>query len=231
MGEHRYELGVRWTGNRGAGTTGYRDYDRHLTLTAAGKPVLLGSADPTFRGDAERWNPEELLVAALAQCHLLSYLHVAVTHGVVVTDYSDDPVGLMTQQGIGGHFTQVVLHPVVTDRRPGPPRPRHPAARRGRVGVLHRVVGQLPGDPRAADPGGATGLRVGSVVSTGSTADSGSADDSGQGRAATEQVLSRSPLARATYLLDGGRTPRSTQAVSRSKASRAQGRSGRRRSG
>ena len=85
-----------------------------MTLVAAGKPPLLGSADKPFRGDPSRWNPEELLLAALSQCHLLSYLHVAVTHGVVVTGYRDDPVGLMTQQGIGGHFTQVVLHPVVT---------------------------------------------------------------------------------------------------------------------
>ena len=37
---------------------------RDLVLRAAGKPELLGSADPTFRGDAGRWNPEELLVAA-----------------------------------------------------------------------------------------------------------------------------------------------------------------------
>ena len=38
--------------------------------------MLAGSADKTFRGDADRWNPEELLVAALSACHLLSYLHL-----------------------------------------------------------------------------------------------------------------------------------------------------------
>lgn len=114
MADHTYELDITWTGNRGEGTTGYRDYDRTLTLTAAGKPDVLASADPTFRGDADRWNPEELLVAALAQCHLLSYLHVAVMHGVVVTDYRDCPVGTMSQEGIGGHFTGVLLRPRVT---------------------------------------------------------------------------------------------------------------------
>ena len=114
MGTHHYRLGVAWTGNRGTGTSGYRDYARDLTLRADGKPELLGSADPTFRGDAGRWNPEELLVAALAQCHLLSYLHVAVTHGVVVTDYHDEPEGTMEQSGIGGRFTRVLLRPVVT---------------------------------------------------------------------------------------------------------------------
>ena len=112
--EHSYALDLEWHGNRGSGTSGYRDYARDVVLRAAGKPALEGSADPTFRGDASRWNPEELLVAALAQCHLLSYLHMAVTHGVVVTAYTDAPVGTMVQQGVGGHFTRVLLRPVVT---------------------------------------------------------------------------------------------------------------------
>lgn len=112
--EHRYELDLEWTGNRGSGTGGYRDYGRQVTLSAVGKPDLLGSADRAFRGDADRWNPEEMLVAALAQCHLLSYLHVACSAGVVVTAYADSPVGTMSQEGIGGHFTRVLLRPRVT---------------------------------------------------------------------------------------------------------------------
>lgn len=112
--DHTYALDLEWHGNRGTGTSGYRDYARDVVLQAAGKPALEGSADPTFRGDASRWNPEELLVAALAQCHLLSYLHMAVTHGVVVTAYTDSPVGTMAQVGVGGRFTRVLLRPVVT---------------------------------------------------------------------------------------------------------------------
>lgn len=111
---HRYELDLVWQGNRGAGTTGYRDYGRQVLVTAEGKPELQGSADSAFRGDADRWNPEELLVAALAQCHLLSYLHSAVNHGVVVTAYNDRPVGVMEQIGQGGRFTGVTLRPHVT---------------------------------------------------------------------------------------------------------------------
>lgn len=114
MTEHRYALDVTWQGNRGGGTTGYRDYGRNVLLRAAGKPDLLASADPAFRGEAERWNPEELLVAALSQCHLLSYLHSAVVHGIVVTAYDDAPVGTMEQVGQGGRFTSVVLRPRVT---------------------------------------------------------------------------------------------------------------------
>lgn len=114
MADHHYALDLTWQGDRGTGTSGYRDYDRTVLLTASGKPDLLGSADPTFRGDAARWNPEELLLAALAQCHLLSYLHSAVNHGVVVTAYDDSPVGTMAQVGQGGRFTSVTLRPRVT---------------------------------------------------------------------------------------------------------------------
>lgn len=111
---HAYEVAVEWAGNRGTGTSGYREYGRELLIHAANKAPLEGSADPTFHGNRERWNPEELLVAALAQCHMLSYLHMAVRAGVVVTDYRDDAIGTMRQQGLGGSFTEVLLRPHVT---------------------------------------------------------------------------------------------------------------------
>jgi organic hydroperoxide reductase OsmC/OhrA len=112
--EHQYSVGVQWTGNRGEGTTGYKAYGRDSVITTEGKPSLECSADRSFRGDAERWNPEDLLVAALSQCHMLSYLHVAVLHGVVVTGYRDEATGVMVQTADGGgHFRSVTLRPIV----------------------------------------------------------------------------------------------------------------------
>ncbi|WP_229054129.1 OsmC family protein [Aeromicrobium sp. Leaf350] len=112
--DHHYAVDVAWQGNRGTGTSGYREYGRDVLVRASGKPDLAGSADVPFRGAADRWNPEELLLAALAQCHLLSYLHSAVQHGVVVVGYTDDAVGTMEQVGQGGRFTSVTLRPRVT---------------------------------------------------------------------------------------------------------------------
>ena len=115
LGEHRYALTATWTGDRGSGTSGYRDYARDVTISIAGKPDLLASADRPFRGDPGRWNPEDMLIAALAECHLLSYLHACVTAGVVVTSYRDEATGLMREDGRGGGaFAEVVLHPKVT---------------------------------------------------------------------------------------------------------------------
>lgn len=111
---HHYRVGVEWTGNQGSGTDGYRNYGRGYMIRIAGKPDIAGSSDPAFRGDAAKHNPEEMLVAALASCHMLAYLHIATLAGVVVTAYTDAAEGAMATEGNSGHFTEVTLHPVVT---------------------------------------------------------------------------------------------------------------------
>ena len=115
---HGYETRTAWTGDQGSGTTNYRSYRRWYETTASGRPALSGSSDPSFRGDADRWNPELLLVAALSQCHLLWYLHLCSANGVVVTGYVDVAEGAMveTDEG-GGRFEQVVLRPIATVAR------------------------------------------------------------------------------------------------------------------
>lgn len=119
LNEHHFSTSVFWTGNRGTGTSGYRDYGRDHSVTAAGVPALLGSADRTFHGDRDRWNPELLLIAALSQCHMLSYLHVAVLHGVAVTQYEDSATGTMVLNADGsGQFSSVTLNPRIAVAEP-----------------------------------------------------------------------------------------------------------------
>jgi len=118
--EHHYLTQLRWTGNRGEGTTNYRAYDRDHVLSAGGKPEIAGSSDPSFRGNPLRYNPEELLVASLSSCHLLWYLHLCAVNGVVVVDYRDSAEGVMDEADNGsGRFLSVVLRPVVTVREAG----------------------------------------------------------------------------------------------------------------
>ncbi|MGH3747387.1 MAG: OsmC family protein [Micromonosporaceae bacterium] len=86
------------------------------------------SSDPSFLGDAGRWNPEELLVASLSQCHMLWYLHLCADNGVVVTEYvvlhrafSEFPGALRTQGALA-----VTPTPAIGAARLGrhhPPRP------------------------------------------------------------------------------------------------------------
>jgi organic hydroperoxide reductase OsmC/OhrA len=113
-GLHPYRATVRWTGNRGTGTSDYRAYGRDHLLLFDGKPPLEGSSDPHFRGDAGRYNPEELLVASLAACHMLWYLHLCAVNGIVVEQYLDEAEGtLELAPDGGGRFVGVTLHPSV----------------------------------------------------------------------------------------------------------------------
>ena len=114
-GQHQYQLTIQWTGNKGTGTSSYSAYERSHEIIADNKAAILASSDPAFRGDKTRYNPEELLVASLASCHMLWYLHLCSAAGVIVTGYQDNATGTMmeTTNG-GGYFKEVILNPVVT---------------------------------------------------------------------------------------------------------------------
>lgn len=107
---------MTWTGNLGTGTSAYRAYSRNHEISGQGKIASLPcSSDPAFHGERARYNPEELLVASLSACHMLSYLHLCADAGIIVTEYRDEAGGLMSENADGsGNFTRVTLHPHVT---------------------------------------------------------------------------------------------------------------------
>jgi organic hydroperoxide reductase OsmC/OhrA len=111
---HHYEVQVRWTGSNGVGTQTYISYQRDHVIEAKGKPPIEGSSDPAFRGDAKRYNPEELLVASLSSCHMLWYLHLCAVNSVVVVGYEDTASGVMEEKRTGAAFVRVNLNPLVT---------------------------------------------------------------------------------------------------------------------
>ncbi|WP_374464311.1 OsmC family protein [Chryseobacterium sp.] len=115
MKTHHYKTTIQWTGNKGSGTSSYRDYERSHTISAENKPVIEGSSDPAFRGDRTKYNPEEMLLSSLSSCHMLWYLHFCSEAGIIVTEYTDEASGIMAETASGsGHFTEVILHPRVT---------------------------------------------------------------------------------------------------------------------
>lgn len=111
--EHRYRTAIVWTGNLGEGTSGYRAYSRNHEIHAAGKTgILPGSADPAFRGDPARYNPEELFVSSLGACHMLWMLHLCADAGIAVLEYQDQPEGLLAEDDDGsGEILEVILRP------------------------------------------------------------------------------------------------------------------------
>ncbi len=119
MKEHTYAVTVNWTGNTGEGTASYTAYKRDFTVEGLGKAPILGSADPAFRGNSERWNPEDMLLASVSACHKLWYLHLCAVNDVNVLEYVDYPVARMVE-GDGqrkGHFKDAELRPQIVISR------------------------------------------------------------------------------------------------------------------
>ncbi|QKX07636.1 OsmC family peroxiredoxin [Aquimarina sp. TRL1] len=112
MKEHNYKATVKWTGNKGKGTSNYKEFERCHTISIEKKPDILCSSDPAFRGDKTKYNPEELLLSSLSACHMLWYLHLCSESNVIITEYSDQATGIMYETCNGsGHFSEVNLNP------------------------------------------------------------------------------------------------------------------------
>ena len=112
--EHHFAARLVWTGAEHGPTRDYQSYSRDYRVEVEGKPPLIGSSDPAFRGDAAKHNPEDLLVAALSACHLLSYLALCAQAGIEVVAYEDQASGLMAIKERRMRFVEVTLAPHVT---------------------------------------------------------------------------------------------------------------------
>lgn len=91
--QHRYAAELTWSGSTGVG---YDDYPRAHTAVVGGERYAM-SSDPSFGGDPDLRNPEQLLVLAASSCQLLSFLAVAARARLDVIAYDDAAIGVMTQ--------------------------------------------------------------------------------------------------------------------------------------
>ena len=106
-------------------------YSRGHVLSFDGGLIVPASASPHVVGKwavEEAVDPEEMFVAALSNCHMLTFLHKARLAGFVVTRYRDEAVGVMEKTAEGRMaVTRVTLHPEITydGRRPSPDEAEH----------------------------------------------------------------------------------------------------------
>ena len=113
MTEHHFACRLRWTGAEGGPTRDYKSYSREYEVLIEGKAPIVCSSDPAFKGDGSKLNPEDMLVAALAGCHMLTYLAECARAGIEVTAYEDRASGRMTVKDRRLRFTEVTLAPTV----------------------------------------------------------------------------------------------------------------------
>lgn len=107
--ESRFETRVRWTGSYVEGQTGGRSYTRDMLVEPAGKPPIPGSASAHFLGDDARYNPEDLMLASIAECHLLTYLALATQAGIRLAELKIEVTGTVGMRDGKTRFRSATL--------------------------------------------------------------------------------------------------------------------------
>ncbi len=97
-------------------------YSRDHTVTYDRGPVIGVSAGTDYLGNAACADPEQLLVNALASCHMLYFLALCEGSGLKVSCYSDRAVGRVEKKETGEFWVAcITLSPKVVfsgDRMP-----------------------------------------------------------------------------------------------------------------
>lgn len=93
-------------------------YSRAHTVAFDGGVTIPGSPAPSVVpvpwSDPAAVDPEEMLVAALSNCHMLTFLHKAREAGFVVASYRDEAQGVMRKTPEGRiAVTKVTLRPLI----------------------------------------------------------------------------------------------------------------------
>ncbi len=111
MSEHSITL----TWQRTTDDFNIKTYNRTHAVKFSGGSQLEVTAAPAYLGDPNITNPEELLVAALSSCHMLTFLAIAANKGLVIDEYIDDAVGALGKNPEGKMaLTQITLRPKIT---------------------------------------------------------------------------------------------------------------------
>jgi organic hydroperoxide reductase OsmC/OhrA len=111
MAEHRITL--NW--EKGDAPFTYNEYPRnHALVFKNGQETMIASSSPAYKGDAAKADPEDMLVAALSSCHMLSFLAIASKKKLTVQSYQDDAVGFLEDDGGKLWMARVILRPKVT---------------------------------------------------------------------------------------------------------------------
>ena len=108
MATHRFTGRLAWKkGESGVSMGNHR-------VEFEGRPTLEVSAAPQYRGDPSKLNPEELFLASLASCQMLTYLALASRAGVELIAYEDQPEATLAIAERKMRVTEVVLRPRIT---------------------------------------------------------------------------------------------------------------------
>ena len=109
MSEHRIAL----TWSYGGKPFTYESYPREHEIVFKDAQIMAASASPAYRGNGVHGDPEDMLVAALSSCHMLSFLAICAKKKITVQSYEDDAIGFLEKEGGRLWVTRVILRPKI----------------------------------------------------------------------------------------------------------------------
>jgi organic hydroperoxide reductase OsmC/OhrA len=111
--EHRFACRTVWRGSMEEPIDS-KSWKRDYVVEMTGKPDLAGSTSAAFFGDDSRHNPEDLLIAALSSCHMLSFLSAAARARLRILAYEDRAEAVLSLVERNFRFTSATLRPRIT---------------------------------------------------------------------------------------------------------------------
>lgn len=87
---------------------------QHVQLTADNLPTLSSAPPTEFQGPGDQWSPEDLLVAAVADCFVLSFRAIAAMSKLDWVDLSCEATGTLDKVERDIQFTAFQLKATLT---------------------------------------------------------------------------------------------------------------------
>jgi peroxiredoxin-like protein len=84
------------------------------TLSSGGVPDLATAPPLEFDGPGDAWSPEQLLLAAVEACFLLTFRAIAQASRIEFASLAVEAEGIVDRRDGGMRFTEIVLRPRVT---------------------------------------------------------------------------------------------------------------------
>jgi len=99
---YTYRTSVKWTEQRKG------------VISSAGKPDIQVATPPEFKGHDGIWSPEDLFVASVNTCVMMTFLAMAERAGLAFTSYESVAEGRLELVDGKLQFTAITLKPTIT---------------------------------------------------------------------------------------------------------------------
>lgn len=116
-----YNIHLKW--RRETEDFDYKTYDRTHTVYFYGGPKIEVSSAPDLYRNPQFHTPEELFVASVSSCYMLTFLAIAAKKKYIIDEYIDCATCVLTEvESKRQSISEVILRPVVSFHKGSKPK-------------------------------------------------------------------------------------------------------------